>query len=137
MGAACVGGRPVAEIMYMDFVTLVMDQLVNQAAKLHFMFGGQLSVPMVVRVQQGIGRGAGSQHSQSLEAWFAHVPGLKTVAPGTPADAEGLLKAAIRDDDPVLFIEHKGLYGRKGRGSRRREPSCPSGSRTSSGPGPT
>ena len=114
VGAACVGGRPVAEIMYMDFVTLVMDQLVNQAAKLHFMFGGQLSVPMVVRVQQGTGRGAGSQHSQSLEAWFAHVPGLKTVAPATPADAAGLLKAAIRDDDPVLFIEHKGLYGRKG-----------------------
>ncbi len=114
VGAAIVGGRPVAEIMYMDFVTLVMDQLVNQAAKLHFMFGGQLSVPMVVRVQQGTGRGAGAQHSQSLEAWFAHVPGLKTVAPATPADAAGLLKAAIRDDDPVLFIEHKGLYGRKG-----------------------
>jgi len=114
VGAAIVGGRPVAEIMYMDFVTLVMDQLVNQAAKLHYMFGGQVRVPMVVRVQQGTGRGAGAQHSQSLEAWFAHVPGLKTVAPSTPADAAGLLRAAIRDDDPVLFIEHKGLYGRKG-----------------------
>jgi len=114
VGAAIVGGRPVAEIMYMDFVTLVMDQLVNQAAKLHFMFGGQLSVPMVVRVQQGTGRGAGGQHSQSLEAWFAHVPGLKTVAPSTPADAAGLLKAAIRDNDPVLFIEHKGLYASRG-----------------------
>jgi pyruvate/2-oxoglutarate/acetoin dehydrogenase E1 component len=114
LGAAVVGARPVAEIMYMDFVTLVMDQLVNQAAKLHFMFGNQLSAPLVVRVQQGIGRGAGSQHSQSLEAWFAHVPGLKVVAPSTPADAKGLLKAAIRDDDPVLFIEHKGLYARKG-----------------------
>lgn len=114
LGAAAVGARPVAEIMYMDFVTLVMDQLVNQAAKLHAMFGGQLSAPMVVRVQQGTGRGAGPQHSQSLEAWFAHVPGLKTVAPATPADAKGLLKAAIRDDDPVLFIEHKQLYGRKG-----------------------
>lgn len=114
VGAACVGGRPVAEIMYMDFVTLVMDQLVNQAAKLHFMFGGQLRVPMVLRVQQGTGRGAGAQHSQSLEAWFAHVPGLKTVAPSTPADAAGLLRAAIRDDDPVLFIEHKALYSRKG-----------------------
>lgn len=116
LGVAAVGGRPVAEVMYMDFVTLVMDQLVNQAAKLHFMFGGQLSAPMVVRVQQGIGRGAGSQHSQSLEAWFAHVPGLKVVAPSTPADAKGLLKAAIRDADPVLFIEHKGLYARKGTG---------------------
>lgn len=114
LGAAVVGGRPVAEIMYMDFVTLVMDQLVNQAAKMHFMFGGQLNAPLVVRTQQGVGRGAGSQHSQSLEAWFAHVPGLKCVAPATPRDAKGLLKAAIRDDDPVLFIEHKGLYARKG-----------------------
>ena len=114
LGAAVVGGRPVAEIMYMDFVTLTMDALVNQAAKLHFMFGGQLSAPMVVRVQQGVGRGAGAQHSQSLEAWFAHVPGLKVVAPSTPADAKGLLKSSIRDDDPVLFIEHKGLYARKG-----------------------
>lgn len=114
LGAAIVGARPVAEIMYMDFVTLVMDQLVNQAAKMHFMFGGQLNAPLVVRTQQGVGRGAGSQHSQSLEAWFAHVPGLKCVAPATPRDAKGLLKAAIRDDDPVLFIEHKGLYARKG-----------------------
>jgi pyruvate dehydrogenase E1 component beta subunit len=117
LGVAAAGGRPVAEIMYMDFVTLAMDQLVNQAAKLHFMFGGQLRAPMVVRVQQGTGRGAGSQHSQSLEAWFIHVPGLKVVAPSTPADAKGLLKSAIRDDDPVLFIEHKGLYGRKGEGA--------------------
>jgi pyruvate/2-oxoglutarate/acetoin dehydrogenase E1 component len=117
IGAAMVGARPVAEVMYMDFVTLVMDQLVNQAAKLHFMFGGQASAPIVVRVQQGIGRGAGPQHSQSLEAWFAHVPGLKVVAPSTPADAKGLLKAAIRDDDPVLFIEHKQLYARKGEGA--------------------
>lgn len=114
LGAAAVGARPIAEIMYMDFITLVMDQLVNQAAKLHAMFGGQLAAPMVIRVQQGIGRGAGPQHSQSLEAWFSHVPGLKTVAASTPADAKGLLKAAIRDDDPVLFIEHKQLYGRKG-----------------------
>ncbi len=114
LGAAAVGARPVAEIMYMDFITLVMDQLVNQAAKLHYMFGGQLKAPMVVRAQQGIGRGAGAQHSQSLEAWLAHVPGLKVVAPATAADAKGLLKAAIRDDDPVMFIEHKGLYARKG-----------------------
>jgi acetoin:2,6-dichlorophenolindophenol oxidoreductase subunit beta len=114
LGVAAVGGRPVAEIMYMDFITLGMDALVNNAAKLHFMFGSQLTAPMVLRVQQGTGRGAGSQHSQSLEAWFAHVPGLKVVAPSTPADAKGLLKSAIRDDDPVLFIEHKGLYARKG-----------------------
>jgi acetoin:2,6-dichlorophenolindophenol oxidoreductase subunit beta len=114
LGAATVGGRPVAEIMYMDFVTLVMDQLVNQAAKLHYMFGGQLAAPLVVRAQQGTGRGAGSQHSQSLEAWFTHVPGLKVVAPSTPADAKQLLKLSIRDDDPVLFVEHKGLYHRKG-----------------------
>jgi pyruvate/2-oxoglutarate/acetoin dehydrogenase E1 component len=118
LGAAIVGGRPVAEIMYMDFATLGMDQLANQAAKLHFMFGNQLRAPMVVRVQQGVGRGAGSQHSQSLEAWFAHVPGLKVVAPSTPADAKGLLKASIRDDDPVLFIEHKGLYPRKGESAK-------------------
>jgi pyruvate dehydrogenase E1 component beta subunit len=114
LGAAVVGARPVAEIMYMDFITLVMDQLVNQAAKLHYMFGSQLKAPMVVRAQQGIGRGAGAQHSQSLEAWLAHVPGLKVVAPATPADAKGMLKSAIRDDDPVMFIEHKGLYARKG-----------------------
>jgi pyruvate/2-oxoglutarate/acetoin dehydrogenase E1 component len=119
LGAAAVGGRPVAEIMYVDFMTLVMDQLVNQAAKLHAMFGGHLSAPMVVRVQQGIGRGAGPQHSQSLEAWFTHVPGLKVVAPSTPADAKGLLKAAIRDDDPVLFVEHKQLYPTKGEAADR------------------
>jgi pyruvate dehydrogenase E1 component beta subunit len=114
LGAAIVGARPVAEIMYMDFITLVMDQLVNQAAKIHAMFGGHLSAPMVVRVQQGIGRGAGPQHSQSLEAWLTHVPGLKVVAPSTPADAKALLIASIRDDDPVVFIEHKQLYPRKG-----------------------
>lgn len=115
LGVSVVGGRPVAEIMYMDFVTLVMDQLVNQAAKLHSMFGGQLSAPMVVRAQQGVGRGAGAQHSQSLEAWVTHIPGLKVVAPATVYDAKTLLKAAIRDDNPVVFIEHKGLYARKGR----------------------
>jgi len=114
LGAAVVGGCPIAEIMYMDFATLVMDQLVNQAAKMHYMFGGQLDAPLVVRVQQGTGRGAGSQHSQSLESWFTHVPGLKVVAPSTPGDAKGLLKASIRDRDPVLFIEHKQLYARKG-----------------------
>ncbi|MGZ4388283.1 MAG: alpha-ketoacid dehydrogenase subunit beta [Gaiellaceae bacterium] len=112
VGAAMTGGRPVAEIMYVDFMTLVMDQLVNQAAKFRYMFG--YAVPLVVRTQQGIGRGAGAQHSQSLEAWFTHVPGLRVVAPSTPADAKGLLKTAIRDDDPVVFLEHKRLYDRKG-----------------------
>ena len=112
VGAAMTGGRPVVEIMYVDFMTLVMDQLVNQAAKFRYMFG--TSVPLVVRTQQGIGRGAGAQHSQSLEAWFTHIPGLKVAAPSTPADAKGLLKTAIRDDDPVVFLEHKRLYDRKG-----------------------
>jgi pyruvate/2-oxoglutarate/acetoin dehydrogenase E1 component len=112
IGAAMTGGRPVVEIMYVDFMTLIMDQLVNQAAKFRYMFG--TSVPLVVRTQQGTGRGAGAQHSQSLEAWFTHVPGLKVVAPSTPADAKGLLKTAIRDDDPVVFLEHKRLYDRKG-----------------------
>lgn len=113
-GAAMIGGRPVAEIMYVDFMTFAMDQLVNQAAKIHYMFGGQIRVPLVVRTQQGTGRGAGAQHSQSLEAWFAHIPGLKVVAPSTPADAKGLLKSAIRDDNPVVFLEHKALYPLKG-----------------------
>lgn len=112
VGASMTGGRPVAEIMYVDFMTLAMDQVVNQAAKFRYMFG--TAVPLVVRTQQGVGRGAGAQHSQSLEAWFTHVPGLKVVAPSTPADAKGLLKTAIRDDDPVLFFEHKRLYDRKG-----------------------
>jgi pyruvate/2-oxoglutarate/acetoin dehydrogenase E1 component len=114
LGAAVVGGRPVAEIMYIDFATLAMDQIVNQAAKLHCMFGGQLKAPLVIRTQQGTGRGAGPQHSQSLEAWFAHVPGLKVVMPATPYDAKGLLKSAIRDDNPVMFIEHKSLYALEG-----------------------
>ena len=114
IGAAILGGRPVVEIMYVDFMTLAMDQLVNQAAKFHYMFGGAYSVPLVVRTQQGVGRGAGAQHSQSLEAWFTHIPGLKVVAPSTPADAKGLLKSAIRDDNPVVFLEHKRLYDRKG-----------------------
>jgi pyruvate/2-oxoglutarate/acetoin dehydrogenase E1 component len=114
VGAAMTGGRPVAEIMYVDFLAYAMDQLVNQAAKIHYMFGGQIHVPMVVRTQQGTGRGAGAQHSQSLEAWFVHIPGLKVVAPATPEDAKGLLKSAIRDGNPVVFLEHKGLYAMKG-----------------------
>ncbi len=114
VGAALSGLRPVVEIMFMDFMTFAMDALVNQAAKAHFMFGGQCSVPMVVRTPHGGGLNAGPQHSQCLEAWFAHVPGLKVVVPSTPADAYGLLRAAIDDPDPVIFVEHKGLYAAKG-----------------------
>lgn len=110
VGAALCGLRPVAEIMFMDFVTLAMDQLVNQAAKARFMFGGRSSVPMVVRMPHGGGLNAGPQHSQCLEAWLAHVPGLKVVVPATAADAYGLLRSAIDDPDPVVVIEHKALY---------------------------
>ncbi len=113
-GAALMGMRPVVEIMFMDFSTLALDQLANQAAKLRFMFGGKARVPMVLRAPQGAGTGAAAQHSQSLEALFVHFPGLKVAMPSTPADAKGLLKAAIRDDNPVVFIEHKLLYNRKG-----------------------
>ncbi|MBE3580511.1 MAG: alpha-ketoacid dehydrogenase subunit beta [Thermoanaerobacteraceae bacterium] len=114
VGAAMVGMRPVAEIMFVDFLTIAMDQLVNQAAKWHYMSGGKLKVPMVVRTTTGTGRRTGAQHSQSLEVWVAHVPGLKVVMPSTAYDAKGLLKAAIRDDNPVIFIEHKMLYNEKG-----------------------
>jgi pyruvate dehydrogenase E1 component beta subunit len=100
--------------MFMDFVTLAMDALVNQAAKARFMFGGQGSVPMVLRTPHGGGLSAGPQHSQCLEAWVAHVPGLKVVCPSSPQDAYSLLRASIEDQDPVVFVEHKGLYGRKG-----------------------
>ena len=113
VGAAMSGLRPVVEIMFMDFVTLTMDALVNQAAKARFMFGGQGSVPMVLRTPHGGGMSAGPQHSQCLEAWFAHVPGLKVVVPSDAASAYGLLRAAIDDPDPVVFIEHKGLYAAK------------------------
>ena len=114
VGAALTGLRPVVELMYIDFSGLAMDQLVNQAAQNRFMFGGQARVPMVMRTQGGSGRGNAAQHSKSLEAWFTHVAGLKVVMPATPADAKGLLTAAIRDDDPVIFIEHKLLYRTKG-----------------------
>jgi pyruvate dehydrogenase E1 component beta subunit len=114
IGAATAGLRPVVEIMFIDFITLAMDQLVNHAAKLHYMSGGQLKIPLTVRVQCGISGAMGAHHSQSLEAWLAHVPGLKVVMPATAADAKGLLKAAIRDDNPVVFIEHRGLYWSKG-----------------------
>ena len=117
IGAATAGLRPVVEIMFIDFITLAMDQLVNHAAKLHYMSGGQLKIPLTVRVQCGISGAMGAHHSQSLEAWLAHVPGLKVVMPSNPADAKGLLKSAIRDDNPVVFIEHRGLYWSKGAGS--------------------
>ena len=110
VGMALQGMRPVAEIMYEDFTTIAMDQIVNNAAKLRYMSGGRVSVPMVLRTQGGSGRGNGAQHSQSLEAWFAHIPGLVVLMPSTPADAKGLLKSAIRDPNPVIFIEHKMLY---------------------------
>jgi pyruvate dehydrogenase E1 component beta subunit len=113
-GAALMGMRPVMEIMFMDFVTISMNQLVNQAAKIRFMFGGKASIPMVVRAPAGSGTGAAAQHCQSLEAWFVHVPGIKVVAPATAYDAKGLLVAAIRDNNPVLFMEHKLLYRSKG-----------------------
>lgn len=110
LGAALAGARPVAEIMYIDFSGLAMDQIFNQVAKFHFMSGGSAIVPLVIRTQGGAGRGIAAHHSQSLEAWYCHVPGLKVVMPSTPYDVKGLLKASVRDDNPVFFIEHKLLY---------------------------
>jgi pyruvate/2-oxoglutarate/acetoin dehydrogenase E1 component len=114
IGAAITGLRPVVEVMFVDFITLAMDQLVNHAAKLHYMSGGQLRVPLTVRIQGGVMGGFGAHHSQSLESWFLHVPGLKVVMPSNAADAKGLLKAAIRDENPVLFVEHRALYAARG-----------------------
>lgn len=113
-GAAVTGMRPIVEIMFSDFTTIGMDALVNQAAKMRYMFGGKAKVPMVLRTPGGSGTGAAAQHSQSLEAWFCHVPGLKVVVPSTPYDAKGLLISSIRDDNPVVFIEQKLLYSKKG-----------------------
>jgi Pyruvate/2-oxoglutarate dehydrogenase complex, dehydrogenase (E1) component, eukaryotic type, beta subunit len=113
-GAAASGLRPVAELMFVDFIGVALDQLFNQAAKMRFMFGGKAKVPMTLRMPQGAGIGAAAQHSQSLEAWFMHIPGLKVVIPSTPYDAKGLLISAIRDDNPVVFLEHKLLYGVEG-----------------------
>jgi acetoin:2,6-dichlorophenolindophenol oxidoreductase subunit beta len=112
-GAAQSGLRPVVEIMFVDFVTLALDQLVNQAAKAHFMSGGQLTVPLVLRTQGGAGQRGGAQHSQSLEAWLTHVPGLRVVMPATAVDAAGLLRSAIADPNPVVFVENKSLYFRR------------------------
>lgn len=110
VGAAATGLRPVAELMFVDFIGVCFDQLFNQAAKMRYMFGGKVKIPMVLRTTCGAGMGAAAQHSQSLEAWFMHVPGLKVIMPSTPYDAKGLLISAIRDDNPVVFLEHKGLY---------------------------
>jgi pyruvate/2-oxoglutarate/acetoin dehydrogenase E1 component len=110
LGAALVGMRPVAELMYVDFCAIAMDQIVNQVAKVRYMFGGKAKASLVIRTQGGAGRSSAAQHAQSLEAWFMHVPGLKIVQPSTPYDAKGLLKTAIRDDNPVMFLEHKLLY---------------------------
>jgi pyruvate dehydrogenase E1 component beta subunit len=114
VGAALAGQRPVVEVMFIDFITLAMDQLINHAAKLRYMSGGVLSVPLVIRAQGGAQGAMAAHHSQSLEAWLTHVPGLHVVAPSTPADARGLLQAAIRADDPVVYLEHRALYWSKG-----------------------
>ncbi len=114
VGAAVAGTRPVVEILFIDFSMLVLDQIINQAAKYNFMSGGKGRVPMVLRTQGGAGNGLAAQHSQSLEAIYYHIPGLKVVMPSVPCDAKGLLKSSIRDDDPVIFIEHKLLYMTKG-----------------------
>src|SRR5215475_502677 len=114
VGAAMTGLRPVVDIMFGDFVTLTMDQMVNQAAKVHYMSGGAWKVPMVLRATLGASRRSAAQHSQSLHAWFSHIPGLKVVLPSTPYDAKGLMKTAIRDDNPVVFFEDKMMYKLKG-----------------------
>ena len=114
VGAAMVGTRPVVEMRFSDFALCAVDELVNQAAKARYMFGGQARVPMVIREPIGIWRSSAAQHSQSLEAWYAHIPGLVVVAPATPADNKGLLKSAIRCDDPVVYMEHKNLWGTAG-----------------------
>lgn len=114
VGAAMAGLRPVVEIMFIDFIGVCFDELMNQAAKLRYMTGGKVRIPLVVRSCDGAGFSAAAQHSQSLEALFAHIPGLKTVIPSTPADAKGLLASAVRDDNPVMFLEHKTLYAMEG-----------------------
>ncbi len=114
VGAALTGLRPVAEVMSIDFASLAMDQIVSSAAKMRYMFGGGCKIPLVIRAPEGTGTQKGAQHSQCLEAWFAHVPGLKVVIPSTPYEAKGLLLASIRDDNPVVFIEHEKLYNISG-----------------------
>ncbi len=114
IGAAVTGMRPIIELMFADFAAVTLDQIVNQAAKLRYMSGGQIKVPLTIRAAQGAGAGFASQHSQCVEAWFMHAPGLKVVVPSNPADALGLLKSAIRDDNPVVYLEHKVQYTDKG-----------------------
>ena len=114
VGAAITGMRPIVELMFSDFMAVCYDQIINQAAKMHFMFAGKVNVPMVIRTPSGGGTGAAAQHSQSLEQMYLHVPGLKVVVPSTPYDAKGLLKTAIRDNNPVVFLEQKRLYNTKG-----------------------
>jgi len=114
VGGAATGIRPVAELMFMDFAGVAMDEILNQAAKMRYMFGGKAKLPLVIRMPYGAGISAAAQHSQSLEAWFTHIPGLKVVMPSTPYDVKGLLKSSIRDDNPVIFLEHKVLYGVSG-----------------------
>ena len=114
IGAAMGGLKPIVELMTVNFGLLAMDQIVNNAAKIHYMFGGHAKVPMVIRAPQGAGHQLGAQHSQSLEAYFLHCPGIRVVLPATPADAKGLLKSCVRQDDPVIFLEHESLYGVKG-----------------------
>ena len=122
VGAAMAGSRPVVEIMFMDFMTQTMDQLVNQAAKLRYVFGPEAACPLVVRTAGGAGRHYGPTHSQTFDAWFLNVPGLRVAVPTTPADAKALLKTAIRSNDPVVFIEHKSLYGTHGPVPQRSQP---------------
>ena len=114
VGAAAVGLRPIVEIMFCDFIGVAMDQLFNQAAKMRYMFGGKAQIPLVMRSMCGAGLRAAAQHSQSLESWFMHIPGIKVVMPSTPSDAKGLLISSIRDNNPVVFLEHKALYGVEG-----------------------
>ena len=114
VGLAMTGKRPVCELMFMDFAFVASDQIFNQAAKMRYMSGGRVKMPLLIRTQQGGGRGNGAQHSQCLETFFTHIPGLKVVLPATPYDAKGLLKSALREDNPVIFIEHKLLYSTKG-----------------------
>lgn len=114
LGAALTGMRPLVDMHFADFVTCAMDEIVNQTAKIHYMFGGQVKVPLVIWAPDGAGLRAAAHHSQSLESWFVHTPGLKVVVPSEPADVKGLLKAAIRDDDPVIFFQHKKLFAKEG-----------------------
>ena len=122
VGAAMAGLRPVVELMTINFSLLALDQIINSAASIRYMFGAQVAVPLVIRMPQGAGHQLGPTHSHSLEALYVHVPGLLVAVPSTPADARGLLKAAIRDDNPVIFIEHETLYGRRGEVAEDDEP---------------